>query len=103
MPSVELLSWENNWVSTWVAFIRRTKDKKRPAFKRIWIVSVGPAGGGGGPGAFVRVAAGDWQNVWEQVWRRRRSQNNKINGCILGQRCGLYCTEYKKYIYDLFL
>ncbi|KAJ6895241.1 hypothetical protein NC651_021668 [Populus alba x Populus x berolinensis] len=97
MPSVELLSWENNWVSTWVAFIRRTKDKKRPAFKRIWIVSVGPAGGGGGPGAFVRGAAGDWagdwQNVWEQVWRRRRSQNNKINGCILGQRCGLYCTE----------
>ncbi|KAG6760711.1 hypothetical protein POTOM_033891 [Populus tomentosa] len=89
MPSVELLSWENNWVSTWVAFIRRTKDKKRPAFKRIWMVSVGPAGGGGGPGAFVRVAAGDWaggwQNVWEQVWRRR-SQNNKINGCILGQR-----------------
>jgi len=66
------------------------------------MVSVGTAGGGGGTGAFVGVAIGDWADDWQnvllQLWRKR-SDNNKINCCIFGQRyCGLCCIRRRIYI-----
>jgi len=92
-PSLESLSWENNWMSSWVDFIRRVKNAKWPAFWRILMTLTGPfetctgtitggeawadvAAGGGAvaaAGAFAGAAFGGWDSVWVQ-WRKRRTR-----------------------------